>query len=140
AGGGPGGDGRPGDGSRAGDGAGTDVVVLAATDPAQPYGAALPWPESGGRPARAAGALVVLAAGDAAVFVERGGRSLWTFPAAGSHPGWAAALAERVASGRVRSHEIVTVDGEPARTSRWAEALRAAGYADGYRGLVARSR
>src|SRR5690606_25503289 len=38
--------------------------VLAATDPAQPFGAALPWPESEGRPARAAGALVVLAAGE----------------------------------------------------------------------------
>ncbi|HEY8526192.1 MAG TPA: hypothetical protein VIL48_14575 [Acidimicrobiales bacterium] len=117
-----------------------DVVVLAATDPAQPYGAALPWPESGGRPARAAGALVVLAAGEAVAFVERGGRSVWTFPAAERHPHWPAALGARVASGRVRSHEIVTIDGESARLSPWADGLRAAGYADGYRGLIARAR
>jgi ATP-dependent Lhr-like helicase len=113
---------------------------LAATDPAQPYGAALPWPESGGRPARAAGALVVMADGEAVAFVERGGRSLWTFPAAEAHAQWPAALAARVATGRIRSHEVVTIDGEPARTTPWAEALRAAGYVDGYRGLVARTR
>ncbi len=36
------------------------------------------------------------------------------------------------------SHEVTTVDGEPVRTTPWADALRAAGFADGYRGLVAR--
>ena len=50
-------------------------VVLAATDPAQPYGAAVTWPESSGRPARSAGAHVVLIDGDPIVLVERGGRS-----------------------------------------------------------------
>ena len=115
------------------------AVVLAATDPAQPYGAALPWPPCGGRPARAAGALVVLADGEAVAFVERGGRSLWTFPAAARYAAWPAALAARVASGRARSHEVRTVDGEPVRTTPWAEPLRAAGYADGYRGLVVRA-
>jgi ATP-dependent Lhr-like helicase len=113
-------------------------VVLAATDPAQPYGATLPWPESGGRPARAAGALVVLGDGEALCFIERGGRSLWTFPAADDHPGWTEALAERVRSGRTRQHEVQTIDGEPARTTPWADVLRKAGYADGYRGLVMR--
>ena len=116
------------------------LTVLAATDPAQPYGAALPWPETGGRPARAAGALVVLGDGEPVAFVERGGRSLWTFPAASAFPRWPQALGERVASGDVRSHEVTTVDGEPVRTGPWADALRAAGYADGYRGLVARGR
>jgi ATP-dependent helicase Lhr and Lhr-like helicase len=114
------------------------AVVLAATDPAQPYGAALPWPASGGRPARVAGALVVLADGEAAAFVERGGRSLWTFPAAERYPSWPEGLARRVASAAVRSHEVQTVDGEPVRTSPWADALRQAGYADGYRGLIMR--
>jgi ATP-dependent Lhr-like helicase len=114
--------------------------VLAATDPAQPYGAALPWPDSRGRPGRAAGALVVLADGEPVAYVERGGRSLWTFPAATAHPAWPEALGDRVASGRVRSHEIANVDGEPVRTTPWADALRAAGFADGYRGLVARTR
>lgn len=54
-----------------------EVLVLAAADPAQPYGAALPWPRrSGARAARVAGAHVVLLGGEAALFVERGGRSL----------------------------------------------------------------
>src|SRR4029450_1950238 len=54
-----------------------DALVLAAADPAQPSGAALPWPKrAGGRAARVAGAHVVLLGGEAALFVERGGRSL----------------------------------------------------------------
>ena len=61
-----------------------DVVTLAATDPANPYGAALPWPEAGEgghRPGRKAGALVVLVDGRLVVYVERGGRTLLTFDA-----------------------------------------------------------
>ena len=52
--------------------------VLAATDPANPYGAALPWPKpsSGRRPARAPGAHVLLRDGEPIVYVERGGRSI----------------------------------------------------------------
>jgi ATP-dependent Lhr-like helicase len=113
------------------------IVVLAATDPAQPYGAALPWPESAGRPARAAGALVVLAAGTPVAYLERGGRSLVVFPTAEHHPGWAAALAGSVGRrGRRSRLEIARIDGEPAATSPHADALRAAGFRDGYRGLV----
>ena len=67
--------------------------MLAATDPAQPYGAALPWPESSGRPARAAGAYVVLVDGECAAYLERGGRSLLTFEAASHTDVWAEALA-----------------------------------------------
>src|SRR6185436_1141683 len=59
------------------DGEEPEVLVLAAADPAQPYGAALPWPKrSGARAARVAGAHVVLIGGEAALFVERGGRTL----------------------------------------------------------------
>src|SRR4029079_5678226 len=67
-------------------------LVLAATDPANPYGAALPWPErvvdsgdgtkaatSGHRAGRKAGALVVLVNGGLALYVERGGRTLLSF-------------------------------------------------------------
>jgi len=56
-------------------------VTLAATDPANPYGAALPWPpqDGGHRPGRKAGALVVLVDGNLALYVERGGRTLLTF-------------------------------------------------------------
>jgi ATP-dependent Lhr-like helicase len=59
------------------------VVALAATDPANPYGAALAWPEAinegGHRPGRKAGALVVLVDGALTVYVERGGRTLLTW-------------------------------------------------------------
>jgi ATP-dependent Lhr-like helicase len=58
----------------------TPPVVLAATDPAQPYGAALPWPkrrdDEKAKPARAAGAYVVLAGAEPVVYVERGGRGI----------------------------------------------------------------
>ena len=58
-------------------GADDDALVLAAADPAQPYGAALPWPRrAGARAARVAGAHVVLLGGVAALYVERGGRTL----------------------------------------------------------------
>ena len=65
---------------------GPALVLLAAADPAQPYGAALPWPERPGetpsshRPGRKAGALVVLADGSLVLYVERGGKTLlsWT--------------------------------------------------------------
>ena len=113
------------------------VFVLAAADPAQPYGAALPWPaDAPGRPARAAGAYVVLADGALAAFLERGARSLTTF---GSDPStWADALASLVKDGRLRRIELVRIDGEPSAASPHAQRLREAGFADGYRGLVLR--
>jgi ATP-dependent helicase Lhr and Lhr-like helicase len=57
------------------------TVVLAATDPANPFGAALPWPEdvSTHRPGRKAGAHVVLIDGALAAYLEKGGRSLLTY-------------------------------------------------------------
>ena len=57
------------------------AIALAATDPANPFGAALPWPpqESGHRPGRKAGAVVVLVDGTLTLYVERGGRTLLTF-------------------------------------------------------------
>ena len=109
--------------------------MLAATDPAQPYGASLPWPESSGRPARAAGALVVLIDGAPVAYLERGGRSLLVFPAAEHHPRWAAAVAGLVGGSRSRL-EIARIDGEPAAGSPHGDALRASGFRDGYRGLV----
>ncbi len=96
------------------------AVVLAAADPANPYGAALPWPTSGSagpaaRPGRKAGALVVLVDGALVWFLERGGRSLLTFtddPAA--HHVAAGALADLVASRRVASILVERLDGVPA--------------------------
>jgi ATP-dependent Lhr-like helicase len=115
--------------------AGPDTWVLAATDPAQPYGAALPWPESSGHPARAAGAYVVLVDGDACAYLERGGRRLLTFPAAEQHPEWPTSLRGVVDSGRVRRLRIESIDGDPAAVSARSDALRGAGFADGYKGL-----
>jgi ATP-dependent Lhr-like helicase len=113
--------------------------VLAATDPAQPYGASLPWPHSGGRPQRAAGAHVVLAGGEAVAYVERSGRSLLTFPAAADHPGWPAALAGLVEGRHRRQMEITRIDGEEViSAAEIANQLREAGFVDGYRGLVLR--
>src|SRR4029079_15314974 len=64
-----------------------DALVLAAADPAQPYGDALPWPKrAGARAARVAGAYVVLLGGEAVLFVERSGRSL--VPLRDPDPGW----------------------------------------------------
>lgn len=111
------------------------ALVLAATDPAQPYGAAVSWPESHAHPARAVGAYVVMVDGMACAYLERGGRRLLTFPAATDHTGWVAALADLVRSGRVQRLRVERIDDDPASSSPWGEALRAVGFADGYRGL-----
>ncbi|CAN5750628.1 hypothetical protein BH24ACT4_BH24ACT4_18030 [soil metagenome] len=130
-------------------------LVLAATDPAQPYGAALPWPATAGRPGRTAGAQVVLFDGRPLAYLERGGRSVSLFPGAAGRaeagasvvvdgseddPRWADALAALVRRGRRRTLEITKVDGEPVREVPAADVLRAAGFVDSYRGLVLRSR
>ncbi|MGA7054614.1 MAG: ATP-dependent helicase, partial [Mycobacterium sp.] len=126
------------------------AVVLAAADPANPYGAALPWPGqsgegpgTGARPGRKAGALVVLVDGELTWFLERGGRSLLTFtddPAAGHAA--ALALAELVATGRVASILVERVDGVPAlqpgtggRESTTLTGLSEAGFIRTPRGL-----
>jgi ATP-dependent Lhr-like helicase len=115
---------------------GERTVVLAAADPAQPYGATLTWPSSGGRPSRAAGAYVVLLEGGAAAFLERGARSLATFGVAPER--WVDALASLVKDGRLRKIDLQRIDGEPSMESPCAEALREAGFLDGYRGLTLR--
>jgi ATP-dependent Lhr-like helicase len=121
------------------------VHLLAATDPAQPYGAALPWPRRGEddrRPLqRAAGAYVVLIDGVAAAYLERGGASLQLLPAADDPEVLrlaVTALRTVVADGRVRELVIKRVDGEPVSTSVSREALLTAGFVPGYRGLTLR--
>jgi len=118
-------------------GAEPTVIALAAADTAQPYGAALPWPESPGHPSRSAGAYVVLSDGRAAAFLERGARALLTFVDE-DRTAWIDGLASLVKDGRVRRMELSRIDGAPAAESPFAEALRAAGFVDGYRGLVLR--
>jgi ATP-dependent Lhr-like helicase len=112
-------------------------IVLAATDPAQPYGASLPWPDSEGRAARAAGAYVVLIDGELAAYLERGGHSVVTF----GLDGWAEPLRALVDRGPKRSLEIRKVNGQPVREVEAAvEQLHAADFVDGYKGLVYRGR
>ena len=114
-------------------------VVLAATDPAQPYGAALSWPPSPGRPARPAGAHVVLADGVPLVVLERGGRSLATFEGAESTDAWIDAVIGLVKDGRLRKLEIAKVDGVPVRETPWAARLEAAGFTSAYKGMLYRT-
>jgi len=114
-------------------------VVLAATDPAQPYGAAMAWPLSAGRPARAASAVVVLRDGVPLVWFDRRSHHVVSFPAASNDDGWAQALVSWVKDGRARSVEVRKVDGEPVLPqSSTAVALRAGGFVEGYRGWVYR--
>jgi ATP-dependent helicase Lhr and Lhr-like helicase len=113
-------------------------VILAATDPAQPYGAALDWPESPGRPSRTAGAVVVLRNGVLLAWFDRRSSHLVTFPAS-VDGGWAEALATLVKDGRQRSIEVRKANGAPIdRKGPEAVALLAAGFVDGYRGFVLR--
>jgi ATP-dependent Lhr-like helicase len=117
------------------------VYVLAATDPANPYGAAIPWPRrdaSDRRPLpRAAGAYVVMVDGAAAAYLERGGHSLQMLPA-GDSPGVAlaacVALRALVGEGRLRELVVTRVDGQPLASSPWRECLEQAGFVAGYRG------
>ena len=73
------------------------------------------------------------------LFVERGAHKLVTFPAIETVDGWPAALRRLADRGRYRSIEVRTVDGAPVRErDDAADALRAAGFVEGYRGLVYR--
>jgi ATP-dependent Lhr-like helicase len=121
------------------------VHVLAAADPANPYGAAVPWPRRGEtdrRPLpRAAGASVVLVDGVAVLYVDRGGSSLQTLPAFDDPAAAAAALGALralLADGGRRELVVSKVDGEPVGRSRWYETMLKSGFVQGYRGLVMR--
>jgi ATP-dependent Lhr-like helicase len=118
------------------------AVVLAATDPANPYGAALPWPpqESGHRPGRKAGALVVLVDGRVVLYVERGGKTLLSFTDDDSCVAPAAdALALAVRDGALGKLTVEKADGEPALTSALGLALEQAGFRPTPRGLRLRA-
>ena len=140
--------------------------VLAATDPANPYGAVLPWPGSApapgdgaasgaasreaaapsaaGRPQRAAGALVVLHDGELIAWLGRGEHHLLSFlPAqepASTHAAraLAAALAGLVDSGQRKALLIARVDGGDVNASALAAALKAAGFTAGIKGYLKR--
>ena len=114
-------------------------IVLAATDPAQPYGAVLKWPQREGRsPARVAGAYLVLAGAEPVIYVERGGKGLQILvehndPRLGDAT---AALADAVHRGRIKRLAIERVDGEPVVGSEWENALLELGFRAGPRKLT----
>ncbi len=122
------------------------ALTLAATDPANPYGAALPWPAAptsplaedgkrGHRPGRKAGALVVLVDGALALYIERGGKTMLTFDtderamAAATH---SLASVIRRSGGRVR---VERVDGDFVIGSSLGDALVDAGFSVTPQGL-----
>jgi len=109
------------------------VTVLAATDPAQPYGAVLRWPDSGGRPSRSAGARVVMVDGACAAFVDRNARSVVVFDPELADP-VIDALTDQV-SARVPRMELASVNGSPVAESALAGRLQARGWRISYRGL-----
>jgi ATP-dependent helicase Lhr and Lhr-like helicase len=118
-----------------------EPLVLAAADPAQPYGAALPWPKrADGRAARVAGAHVVLLGGEAALFVERGGRSL--VPLRDPEEEWLrtalTALVEHVKQGGAKRLAVERFDGEPVAETPIYPLLLEAGFLAGPRRAVLR--
>jgi ATP-dependent Lhr-like helicase len=116
-------------------------TVLAATDPANPYGASLPWPklEGGRRPGRTPGAHLLLQDGEPVVFLERGGRGILRLkPMEGKELEAAMrALADAVSAGRLKKLAIEKLDGQPVIGSGHEEALIGAGFSRGPRKLTA---
>src|SRR5581483_9689411 len=105
------------------------ALVLAATDPANPYGVALPWPVKG--PQRAAGAYVVLLDGVPSLYLERGGRAVVTLRAYdGTGAAAVEALGGLVVDGRLRRLALERFD------EALSPVLRSAGFVPSPRGLV----
>jgi ATP-dependent helicase Lhr and Lhr-like helicase len=143
------------------------TLVLAAVDPAQPYGAVLPWPRREGqarRPARVAGAYVVLVEDDPVLYLERGGRGIVTLTPEAAPTGEALsglrgssvavgarkssttplasalrALAEAVRVGRLDAIALERVDGEPVIGSGLESTLVELGFREGPRKLTLRA-
>lgn len=124
------------------------AVVLAATDPANPYGAALPWPdarvdaaaEARGestkhRPGRKAGSLVALVDGHLAVYLERGGKSALTFTDDEAELAAAAAELAATVRARLRSLRVERVNQHSVFGTVLADALTAAGFVATPQGL-----
>ncbi|MFV0319123.1 MAG: ATP-dependent helicase, partial [Microbacterium sp.] len=116
--------------------------TLAATDPANPYGAALAWPVLDGvrhRPGRKAGAMVVLVDGDLVLYLERGGKTALSFT--DDEERLAAASIDLVRTARERRLATLTVEqinGAFVLGSPLGHALRAAGFVESPRGLTLR--
>ncbi len=118
------------------------AVTLAATDPANPYGAALAWPALEGvshRPGRKAGALVVLVDGALTLYLERGGKSALAFT--GDESALAAATRDLAATARARRLDTLTIEqvnGAFVYGTDVGKTLRGAGFVESPRGLTLR--
>jgi ATP-dependent Lhr-like helicase len=116
------------------------ALVLAATDPANPFGATLPWPkrDDDRRPARVPGAYVVTLDAEPVLYVERGGKGLLTLQQVDD--GWLRealeALADAVRRGRVPRLGIERFDGEPVVGTATGELLVELGFRQGPRRLT----
>ncbi|GII86464.1 DEAD/DEAH box helicase [Sphaerisporangium siamense] len=134
------GTGKPVDARRSGE---RRAVVLAATDPANPYGAALAWPEHPGevghKPGRKAGALVVVVDGRLVLYVERGGKTLLSFADDERLRPAVDALALAVRDGALGKLTVEKADGTAIIDSPLATALEAAGFHPTPRGLRLRA-
>ncbi len=128
--------------ARAGEGE-TATLVLAAVDPAQPYGAVLSWPRRAAqtrRPARVAGAYVVFVTHEPALYLERGGRGILTLTSESTSLARALrALADAVHAGRVDTVALERIDGESAIGSDLESALVELGFRQGPRRLTLRA-
>ncbi|MEV7195627.1 ATP-dependent helicase [Streptomyces sp. NPDC093510] len=128
-----------------------DAVVLAAADPANAYGAALPWPEppngASHKPGRKAGSLVILVDGELTLYMERGGKTLLAWPAAPEDPvaddprlhAAAESLAAAARAGSLGTVTVERVNGSAALTSPFAPLLEGAGFHATPRGLRLRA-
>ncbi|MET7646904.1 DEAD/DEAH box helicase [Streptomyces sp. NPDC005426] len=122
------------------------ALVLAAADPANAYGAALPWPEppagAGHKPGRKAGSLVVLVDGELTLYMERGGKTLLAWPTDPEDPALRAAAAALAAAARAGALGTVTVErtnGASSLTSPLGRTLESAGFLATPRGLRLRA-
>ncbi|MEU6995029.1 ATP-dependent helicase [Streptomyces sp. NPDC046465] len=127
------------------------AVVLAAADPANAYGAALPWPEPPNdtthKPGRKAGSLVVLVDGELTLYMERGGKTLLAWPASPEDPiaddprlhAAAEALAGAARAGSLGTVTVERVNGTAALTSPFSSLLEGAGFLATPRGLRLRA-
>ncbi|MGW6061564.1 ATP-dependent helicase [Streptomyces sp. NPDC055189] len=129
------------------------ALVLAAADPANAYGAALPWPDpptdAGHKPGRKAGSLVVLVDGELTLYMERGGKTLLAWPSAPQDDAPATedarlhlaaeALAAAARAGSLGTVTVERINGGSSLTSPFAPLLEGAGFHATPRGLRLRA-
>jgi ATP-dependent Lhr-like helicase len=119
-------------------GSGGATAVIASNDPANPFGASIPWAEAPRKLARAAGTWVVLVGGRLALYVERGGRGLVVVEPDLLEQG-VEALASLVRDRRVKRLAIERVDGEPVAGTEAERLLVAHGFLQAPRRVVLRA-